>query len=511
MNIFFFYFMLFNSFYLMSAYKSIKNIDYYINNKNDSTDIHTSTNIIYIFVIIFIVIFAGLMSGLTVGYLSIDDMLLEMKIFGGTDQEKEISLKIQNILNDKHRLLVTLLVLNALAMEALPLFLNKLVSDFSAILISITLVFFIGEVIPQALCTGTNQLEIAAFLSPIVKFEMLILSPINIPLGLLLDKLLGVHTKSRYLNSDLRALIELHTYKSLQRFDMFEEKDTNHKNSVKKSNKTILSVNSESYEEDSEDVSLLQLKEKNYKNNENHQMYRVEKFGLDDEQANIMISAIEMKDRKVKEIMIPIEKTFIMSYDDPIDNIKLTCLLDRKYSRIPVYSKSNYDNLIGLVRIKQLVGIDFNKKKSMRELGIKLKTPLVISPNMNLLDLMRYFKKGKSHMAFITEQVDELILNLNNKNRKKDVKILGIVTLEDVLEKMINTEIYDEDDYEMDKLNNVSREMKNKILTHNLANEIIIKNSKRLSILFSQSQSSNKIKFLKHYSEVDENLRESLL
>ena len=37
-------------------------------------------------------------------------------------------------------------------------------------------------------------------------------------------------------------------------------------------------------------------------------MYRVEKFGLDDEQANIMISAIEMKDRKVKEIMIPIFK-----------------------------------------------------------------------------------------------------------------------------------------------------------------------------------------------------------
>ena len=31
---------------------------------------------------------------------------------------------------------------------------------------------------------------------------------------------------------------------------------------------------------------------------------------------------------------------------------------------------------------------------------------------------------------------------------KKNVTILGIITLEDVIEKMINTEILDEDDYE---------------------------------------------------------------
>jgi hypothetical protein len=68
-------------------------------------------------------------------------------------------------------------------------------------------------------------------------------------------------------------------------------------------------------------------------------------------------------------------------------------------------------------------------------------------------------------MAFITEQVVELQqkfgLNRTNSkvflkqdntlsfnNKKSNITILGIVTLEDIIEKMINLDILDEDDYE---------------------------------------------------------------
>ena len=67
-------------------------------------------------------------------------------------------------------------------------------------------------------------------------------------------------------------------------------------------------------------------------------------------------------------------------------------------------------------------------------------------------------------MAFLTEQVEDLQekLGLNRRNSverskeyreksKKNVIILGIITLEDVIEKMINIEILDEDDYERTK------------------------------------------------------------
>jgi CBS domain containing-hemolysin-like protein len=82
---------------------------------------------------------------------------------------------------------------------------------------------------------------------------------------------------------------------------------------------------------------------------------------------------------------------------------------------------------------------------------------------MNLLDLLTEFRKGKSHMAFITEEVkivqSKLGLNMNNSilpehlvNGETTEKyiILGIITLEDVLEEMINFEIKDEDDYDED-------------------------------------------------------------
>lgn len=118
------------------------------------------------------------------------------------------------------------------------------------------------------------------------------------------------------------------------------------------------------------------------------------------------------------------------------------------------------------------------KGRSLRSLGIDLRKPLVISPRVGLLDLLREFRKGKSHMALLTEQVKELQekLGLNRTNSidqnqefrekllKRNVTILGIVTLEDVIEKMINLDILDEDDYERSKIEKKTQKMSKRIL-----------------------------------------------
>jgi metal transporter CNNM len=181
-----------------------------------------------------------------------------------------------------------------------------------------------------------------------------------------------------------------------------------------------------------------------------------------------MISAIEIKEKKVIELMIPIKSVFMIDQDEVLDKFKLNLILDKGYSRIPVYSKNNRNDMEGLLRIKSLIGVDFNQNKTLKQLGLVLKKPLVISPRLSMIDLLREFRKGKSHMAIITEQVEDLQskLGLNRSNSlKRDntgsikpvnydkIKILGIITLEDVIEKMINLDILDEDDYEkMSKL-----------------------------------------------------------
>ena len=81
---------------------------------------------------------AGIMSGLTVGLLSIDTLELEMKLLHGTDEQKRLASKVLPLLRKHHYLLVTLLLCNALAMEALPIFLDAVVPAFWAIIISVT-------------------------------------------------------------------------------------------------------------------------------------------------------------------------------------------------------------------------------------------------------------------------------------------------------------------------------------------------------------------------------------
>ncbi len=365
--------------------------------------------------------FAGLMSGLTVGYLSIDDLVLELRSTNGTEEEKEYASKVLPILANRHWLLVTLLLMNAFAMEALPLFLHKVVPEYLAVIISVSLVLVFGEVVPQAICTGPDQVKIASLVAPLTRFLMVGSSPISYPFAKLLDFLLGEHHKSRFLNNDLKALIELHTFNSLQQMNLLHSDEHTPSESMT-----------------------------------NHKM------GLYDEQANLMISALEIREKKVIEMMIPIKNTFMIDYDEVLDKFKLQLMLDKGYSRIPIFSNHNSNDIVGLLRIKNLIGVDISQNKTLRQLGIDLKKPLVISPRLNLIDLLREFREGRSHMAFITEQVEELqekygLNKLNTVTRKDnlgfkkniaEIKILGIITLEDVIEKMINLDILDEDDYE---------------------------------------------------------------
>ena len=81
---------------------------------------HIFINFFWAFLIIILVLVcgSGLFSGLTVGYLSIDDLILELRSKNGTDEEKEYAEKVLPILAKRHWLLVTLLLMNVVCMEA---------------------------------------------------------------------------------------------------------------------------------------------------------------------------------------------------------------------------------------------------------------------------------------------------------------------------------------------------------------------------------------------------------
>lgn len=128
----------------------------------------------------------------------------------GTEKEKSDIKKIEEVTHNRHLLLSTLLLSNALAMESLPLFLDAIMPASLAVIISTTVVLVFGEILPQAVCLGPNQLQIASFMAPFVKTQMLALWVICYPISLALDAILGVHAHKIILaKRDLKALINL--------------------------------------------------------------------------------------------------------------------------------------------------------------------------------------------------------------------------------------------------------------------------------------------------------------
>ena len=137
------------------------------------------------------VIIAALAAGLTMGLLSLDPLLLLIKMrAGSTEEEKQQAAKLLPIVKQHHLLLVTLLLLNSMANEALPLFLEVLVSPLMAVILSVTFVLFFGEIIPSAIFTGPNKIKLASQMTPLVKTVMFLLYPIAYPIAKTLDIIL---------------------------------------------------------------------------------------------------------------------------------------------------------------------------------------------------------------------------------------------------------------------------------------------------------------------------------
>lgn len=132
---------------------------------NGEHDLSPSQRVMFMVISVGLVISAGLMSGLTLGLMSMDLVELEVLKRSGTFKEQKYAAVIAPIVSNQHFLLVTLLLCNACAMEALPLFLDRLADPVTAILISVTAVLVFGEVLPQAVCSRWVVVRISVHLT----------------------------------------------------------------------------------------------------------------------------------------------------------------------------------------------------------------------------------------------------------------------------------------------------------------------------------------------------------
>lgn len=134
---------------------------------------------------------SALAAGLTQGMVSIEPLEMAIKLRSGTEEEKRYAQNVLPLISKHHLLIVTLMLFNATANEALPIVLDALMPAWLSVVLSVTLVLLMGEIIPSAVLTGPDGLRIASFLSPLVWVLIAVLFPIAYPISLALDYVLG--------------------------------------------------------------------------------------------------------------------------------------------------------------------------------------------------------------------------------------------------------------------------------------------------------------------------------
>ena len=148
---------------------------------------------------------------------------------------------------------------------------------------------------------------------------------------------------------------------------------------------------------------------------------------LEENEAEILRSAIDLNDIEAFEIMTPRVDVFAISVDEDIEEL----IKDKeffKHSRVPVYEET-IDNIVGVLPIKSLA-----KKILSGEKDIDIKSlcykPLIVPRNHQILDVLKEFKKKKVHIAVVIDEYGGTE---------------GIITMEDILEEIVG-DIFDEFD-----------------------------------------------------------------
>jgi metal transporter CNNM len=147
---------------------------------------------------------------------------------------------------------------------------------------------------------------------------------------------------------------------------------------------------------------------------------------VDEDEKRIIKGALSYSDKTAKEIMTPRTVVYALDAETQIDDKLLSEIVRKGFTRIPVY-KDRLDNIVGLLFAKDLIGL----KTHVLVENLCQKSTLEVNETILLDELLNLFIKNKKHLALVRDDYDGLS---------------GLVTLEDILEEIVNREIIDETD-----------------------------------------------------------------
>jgi len=147
---------------------------------------------------------------------------------------------------------------------------------------------------------------------------------------------------------------------------------------------------------------------------------------IDESETELLQSALEFTDLDAADILTPRIDVVGFEISDSMDHI-LEVISETQFSRFPVYEKT-IDHVVGILYVKHLLKeLVVNKDVTLSDLILE---PVYIPKTLRLHDIMEEFRHHRTHMVVVADEYGG---------------IMGIVTMEDVLEQLVG-EIWDEND-----------------------------------------------------------------
>lgn len=148
---------------------------------------------------------------------------------------------------------------------------------------------------------------------------------------------------------------------------------------------------------------------------------------IDSKQIDLLSSILEFPTIKVKDIMIPRTRVnYLQStwkFEQILEHIKET-----ENSRYPVCN-GELENIIGFLHVKDLAFLNESDKKNLK-IEKLLKAPFFVYEHMKIQSVFDHMNRKKVHLALVKDE---------------NGTVVGIVTLEDIIEEIFG-EIHDEHD-----------------------------------------------------------------
>jgi len=155
----------------------------------------------------------------------------------------------------------------------------------------------------------------------------------------------------------------------------------------------------------------------------------VESGSIEFKEHEMIMNVLNFNDKIVKEVMTPFYKVNSVSHDVEVDQVAYY-MAHEEHSRYPVY-KNHKDNIIGYVHIKDIMRI-LNSDNREDTLEKYVKVIIKTDEKQKINSTFKKMIKNNSHISLVT---------------RKDGHILGLITLEDILEEIVG-DIEDETDEE---------------------------------------------------------------